>query len=88
MHAIDQVNTADQHPPPFRDATPRSVLPNDMGDLVKVLAEAISANRLPIPEPTTFSGDPLKFNHWKSSFQTLIENKNIPNTEKVFFLQR
>lgn len=61
---------------------------DDTGELVKVLAEAISANRLPIPEPTVFSGDPLKFNYWKSSFQTLIEKKNIPTSEKIFFLQK
>lgn len=61
---------------------------DDTGGLVKVLAEAISANRLPIPEPTVFTGDPLKFRHWKSSFQTLIERKNIPTTEKLFFLQK
>lgn len=58
------------------------------GGLVKVLSEAILANRLPIPEPTIFTGDALKFGHWKSSFQMLIERKNIPTTEKLFFLQR
>ncbi|XP_045069949.1 uncharacterized protein LOC123484001 [Coregonus clupeaformis] len=85
---IDQVNPVYQHPQPLRDVAPRSVLQNDTRELVKVLAEAISANRLPIPEPTIFSGDPLKFNHWKSSFQTLIERKNIPAAEKIFFLQK
>lgn len=89
MQIICQASTADQHhPPPLRDETPRSELQNDMRELVKVLAEAMTANRLPIPEPSIFSGDPLKFNHWKSSFQTLIEKKNIPTSEKVFFLQK
>ncbi|XP_056292769.1 uncharacterized protein LOC130207974 [Pseudoliparis swirei] len=87
--AIDQVNPVYQDPQPLRrDVAPRSVLQNDTGELVKVLAEAISANRLPIPEPTIFSGDPLKFNHWKSSFQTLIERRDIPTAEKIFFLQK
>lgn len=40
------------------------------GELVKVLAEAMSANRLPIPEPSVFSGHSLKSKHWKASFQT------------------
>ncbi|XP_039859773.1 uncharacterized protein LOC120716337 isoform X2 [Simochromis diagramma] len=48
----------------------------------------MSANRLPIPEPSVFSGDPLKFKHWKASFQTLIERKNIPTAKKIFFLQK
>ena len=42
--------------------------------LVRVFAESISASRLPIPEPTTFSGDPLRFNDWKVSFQTWQKN--------------
>lgn len=60
----------------------------DSTDLIKLLAEAISANRLPVPEPTVFCGDPLKFSYWKCSFQTLIERKNIPVAEKMFFLQK
>lgn len=66
------------------EGRPRHVVQDNLGELVKVLAEAISANRLPIPEPIIFSGDPLKFNHWKSSFHTLIERKNIPAAEKIF----
>ncbi|XP_060760079.1 uncharacterized protein LOC132870455 [Neoarius graeffei] len=66
----------------------RGGISSDIQDLVKVLAEAISANRLPVPEPTIFYGDPLKFNHWKLSFQTLIERKNIPDEEKIFFLEK
>ncbi len=59
MQIIYQASIADQHPPPLRDVTPRSELQNDMRELVKVLAEAMTANRLPIPEPSIFSGDPL-----------------------------
>lgn len=55
---------------------------------MKDLAEAILANGLPIPQPTVFNGDPLKFRHWKLSFQMLIERKNIQTTEKLFFIQR
>ena len=86
MQATKQINPVYQKTQTFEP--PRHVVQDDSGELVKVLAEAISANRLPIPEPTIFCGDPLKFNHWKSSFHTLIENKNIPATEKIFFLQK
>ena len=85
---INQVNPVYQHTPALQDVSQERVLQDDSGELVKILAEAISANRLPIPEPTVFSGDPLKFNHWKSSFHTLIERKNIPTAEKIFFLQK
>ncbi|KAM9825109.1 uncharacterized protein ACBT44_005920 isoform 1-T1 [Syngnathus typhle] len=57
-------------------------------DLVKVLASALSASRIPVPEPTVFSGDPLSYSDWKLSFQTLIDQKNIPNKEKIFYLRR
>lgn len=80
------INKATVQHPPLREQP--SVIQENTGDLVRVLAEAMSANRLPIPEPTVFSGDPLKFKHWKASFQTLIERKNIPTAEKIFFLQK
>ncbi|RXN31349.1 hypothetical protein ROHU_017013 [Labeo rohita] len=57
-------------------------------DLVRALAEAITANRIPIPEPAVFSGEPLKYNDWKLSFQTLIDRKNLPAQEKLFFLRK
>lgn len=57
-------------------------------DLVNVLAEAISANRLPTPEPALFTGDPLKFKDWRLSFDTLIDRKNIPKNEKLYYLRK
>lgn len=36
-------------------------------ELVRTLAEAITANRVPIPKPEVFQGDPLKYNDWKPS---------------------
>lgn len=52
---------------------------------MKAFAEAITAHRIPIPEPAVFSGDPLKYNDWKLSFQTLIDHKNLP---AQFFLHK
>ncbi|XP_035530714.1 uncharacterized protein LOC118337722 [Morone saxatilis] len=57
-------------------------------DFVRTLAEAITANRVPIPEPEVFKGDPLKYNDWKLSFCTLIDRKNLPTQEKLFFLRK
>ncbi|KAM9332785.1 uncharacterized protein KZ484_017918 [Pholidichthys leucotaenia] len=39
-------------------------------------------------EPTVFSGDPIRYNDWKISFQTLIDRKNIPAEEKTYYLQK
>ncbi|KAK0142599.1 hypothetical protein N1851_019473 [Merluccius polli] len=57
-------------------------------DLVNVLAEAISSNRLPAPEPTVFNGDPLKFKDWQLSFRVLIDKKNISKEEKLYYLRK
>ncbi|XP_061887367.1 uncharacterized protein LOC133638596 [Entelurus aequoreus] len=62
--------------------------PQANSDLVGILAEAISANRLPTPEPALFTGDPLKFKDWQLSFETLIERKNIPKNEKLYYLRK
>jgi len=69
--------------------SPSLLAPNEASnDLVKALAEAITANRIPVPEPVIFSGDPLKYNDWKLSFQTLIDRKNLPPQEKLYFLRK
>ena len=56
--------------------------------MFRLLAEAISESRLPIPEPVTFNGEPLSYTDWKVSFQTLIDRKNIPTTEKIYYLRK
>ena len=43
--------------------------------LAQAIASALTLNRLPVPEPTTFIGDPLKFIDWKISFMALIDQK-------------
>ena len=51
------------------------------------LVQAIFAlSHLPVLEPTTFTGDPLKFIHWKVSFKALIDQKPLPVSEKFFYL--
>ncbi|GAA6083172.1 uncharacterized protein LOC113048957, partial [Tachysurus ichikawai] len=65
------------------------VAPNEASnDVVKALAEAITANRIPIPEPVVFYGDPLNYNDWKLSFQTVIDRKNLLAQKKLVFLRK
>ncbi|KAK3518324.1 hypothetical protein QTP86_004178, partial [Hemibagrus guttatus] len=73
--------------PPVPPAVTTS-LNESTADLVKVLVGALSANRIPVPEPSVFSGDPLKYNDWKLSFETLIDQKNIQDKEKIYYLRR
>ncbi|KAJ8351224.1 hypothetical protein SKAU_G00227000 [Synaphobranchus kaupii] len=79
--------------PPFQymSPVPQAVTTSSnesTAELVKVLADAVSTNRIPIPEPSVFSGDPLKYNDWKLSFETLIGQKNIRDKEKIYYLRR
>lgn len=55
--------------------------------LVQALASSLTLNRLPVPEPTIFSGDPLKFMDWKVSFMALIGDKPLPVCEKMLYLK-
>ena len=81
-------------PPPIQQASSDQVPPTfttshgASNDLVRTLAEAITANRIPIPEPAIFKGDPLQYNDWKLSFCALIDRKNLPTQEKLFFLRK
>lgn len=64
--------------------------PTEQGllDLATSLAKQVSLGRLPPPEPTIFLGDPLKYPSWKASFQTLIEQRQIPASERIHYLKK
>lgn len=61
---------------------------NDTNSLEKALAETVNLNRLPVPEPTVSTGDPLRCMEWKTSFTMLIDRKGVPTSEKIFYLKR
>ena len=50
------------------------------------LLEIQDQNRLPLPEPGVFSGDPLKYTMWIKAFETLIESRTIRPRERLHFL--
>ena len=47
-----------------------------------------SLNRLPIPEPEVFSGDPLQYFSWENSFHALISSRCVPENERIYYLQK
>ena len=57
-------------------------------ELVKYLAEQVSLNRLPPPEPSVFYGDLMRYPSWKIAFQTLIEHRRIPAGERLHYLKK
>ena len=78
--------SSENHSPP--QAATQQKQEDSTSALIRALAESISASRLPVPEPTTFSGDPLRFNDWKVSFHTLVDRKNFPAAEKIYYLRK
>jgi Protein of unknown function (DUF1759) len=57
-------------------------------DLATALANAVDRNRLPVPTPRIFTGNPMEFVGFKKGFRTLIENKGITAEERIYYLQQ
>ena len=60
----------------------------NMIELAKLMNESLNASRLPIPEPTMFTGNPLEYPSWKCAFETLIESKSIQPTHRIHYLKK
>ena len=56
--------------------------------LVKSLTDQVNLGRLPAPEPSVFTGDPLKYPGWKVDFTMLIEQRKIPSAERIHYLKK
>ncbi|MEW8545262.1 MAG: DUF1759 domain-containing protein [Candidatus Thiodiazotropha sp.] len=56
--------------------------------LVKSLTEQVNLGRLPAPEPSVFTWDPLKYPGWKVDFSMLIEQRKIPPAERIHYLKK
>ena len=61
---------------------------SDVMLIAEAIATSVNANRIPVPEPCIFMGDPLEYPDWKVSFCALIENKGISDQEKIHHLKR
>lgn len=58
-------------------------------DMEAVLVQdSIIINRLPMAEPTVFSGEPIHFIEWKSVFMSLIDQKGIYAADKLYYLKK
>lgn len=96
LHCCGSLKTkkdiAPQYDPRQHCSTPQAVNHVKQEDsttaLIRVLAESVVANRLPVPDPAVSNGDPLRYNDWKLSIHTLIDRKNIPGEEKIYYLQK
>ncbi|XP_032363653.1 uncharacterized protein LOC116677092 [Etheostoma spectabile] len=62
--------------------------PTDMSYLAQAIHDSIAINRLPMPMPTVFSGDPLFYIEWKASFLSLVDRKGISSADKLYYLKK
>lgn len=85
-----QVNphTVPQPPAPHSLYTPWPPAHPDVAQLAQAVQDSITINRLPMPEPTVFSGEPIHFIEWKASFTLLIDQKGISAADKLYYLKR
>jgi hypothetical protein len=72
------------HNPPYNltGATNPDLVQAQLTAITKLL-EVQNQNRLPLPEPGVFSGNPLQY---PKSFETLIESRAINPAERLHFL--
>ncbi|XP_078374366.1 uncharacterized protein LOC144657884 [Oculina patagonica] len=56
--------------------------------IITAITESFSMSRLPAPEPTIFSGEPVQYPDWKSSFHAIIHRKNLSASDKMYYLKR
>ncbi|CAI5670208.1 unnamed protein product [Oreochromis niloticus] len=78
-------------PPAISPPTPTvTASPPDLNvsSLAQALQDSMALNRLPVPEPSVFSGDPIQFIEWKTSFMSLIDKKDISPADKLYYLRK
>lgn len=61
---------------------------NNESLLMQALHDTMVLTRLPAPEPPVFSGDPLKFLEWSTSFKALIERRCTNPADRLFYLRK
>ena len=56
--------------------------------LIQALINQTYLNRIPVIEPPVFTGEPLKYNEWQQSFVSLVEQRAIRDSDRLFYLKR
>lgn len=60
----------------------------DIPSLAQIFQDNIALNRLPVPEPFVFNGDPIQIPKWKAAFTSLIDQRVITPAEKLYYLKK
>ncbi|XP_057686666.1 uncharacterized protein LOC130912537 [Corythoichthys intestinalis] len=73
---------------PVSNMVSTSLQQSDIHYLAQAIQDSITMNRLPTPEPSIFTGDPIQFIEWKASFTALIDKKSISPADKLHYLKK
>ena len=60
----------------------------DTSLFAQALTDNMQRSRLPVPVPSTFSGNALEYMDFERSFMTLVDNRGIPPAEKLYYLKQ
>lgn len=90
-HPLMQNNASTPFNNPIQQTNPQAVTvppPTDISQLAKAIQDSIAVNRIPVPVPIVFSGDPITYIEWKASFISLVDCKGIAPADKRHLLKR
>ena len=73
-------------PQPTENVDAKPSVDNSLADIMKGLAETVALSRLPVSQPSVFSGDPLVFTNWMAQFDLFVGDKPIRVEEKMHLL--
>lgn len=63
-------------------------LKQDMKQLIVTANKNQTISSLPRPEPPKFDGNPLEYPQWRAAFTTLIDERDFPEQDKIYYLQQ
>ena len=55
-------------------------------DITQIIVQSMQAARMPPPNLTIFSGNPIEWPTWKTSFENIIERRAVSSSEKILYL--
>ena len=61
---------------------------HSVSELARIFQQQMHMSRLPPPEPGMFLGDPIQFPSWLTSFELLIESRQLTAAERLHYLKR
>ncbi|XP_067950301.1 uncharacterized protein [Watersipora subatra] len=82
-HIVDQAHISTQG----SHATSRPQV-SDIEKLANTIAASMKGTKRTIVEPSTFTGDPLKFKDWESDFDDFLETEGVFGTRRMRMLKK